>query len=233
MIPVRLGQKEIGLLICVDEVSAQIDEMVQLASNYQLFIGEGRCVSLIMAGLPANTTELIDNRRVSFLRRAKHLELGRVSDLEVESAFRATVEDGDKTIESDALELAVDQIMGYPYMMQLLGYCAWEASGDSAEILISHVKQGMRRASKEFRIGVLESTYREMSKGDKAFAAAMLPDTDGSTLTDVARRMGKGTNYASTYKTRLLRRGVIEEQPGTTFDFSLPLLREYLAEKLA
>lgn len=56
----------------------------------------------------------------------------------------------------------------------------------------------------------------------------MLPDAMGSTLTAVAHRMGKGTNYASTYKTRLMRQGVISERAGNTFDFDIPGFREYL-----
>ena len=71
-----------------------------------------------------------------------------------------------------------------------------------------------------------------MSKGDRAFAKAMLENPSDNTLAEVARRMGKRTNYASTYKARLLDRGVVVELPDGTMDFALPLLREYLSERL-
>lgn len=229
----ELDKRDVGLLICVDEVDVGVDELIQLASIYQMFIGEGRKVALVMAGLPKKTTELVDDDRVSFLRRTRQRRLGRIPDTEIERAFRRTVEDSGKTISDEALKMAVEATAGYAYMMQLVGYCMWENAGESTEISEKHAERGVEQARTEFRDGVLRSTYREMSKGDRAFAAAMLPDRDGSRLADIARRMGKRVNYASTYRTRLLSLGAIDESDEGVLDFAIPLLREYLEEKLA
>ncbi len=43
-------------------------------------------------------------------------------------------------------------------------------------------------------------------------------------------RIGKGTNYASTYKRRLMRQAVIGNRPDGTFDFDIPLMRSFLAK---
>ena len=58
----------------------------------------------------------------------------------------------------------------------------------------------------------------------------MLPDTAESRLTDVAARMKKTTGYASTYKTRLLDAGVIEEHENNSFSFVMPAFKAYLEE---
>lgn len=226
-----LAERDLGLAILVDEVTASVEEMVKLAATYQLFIGEGRRVSLIMAGLPKHTMDLVDNESVSFLRRARQRFLGAVSDAEVARAFRASVEDAGKSIGEAALGKAVEAIGGYPYMMQLVGYCAWESSRDSSEISDEHVEQGIFQAASDFRVGVLDSTYRDMSDGDRAFAKAMIQVGRDCTLAKVAQAMGKRTNYASTYKARLLGRGVIAELPDGTFGFALPMLESYLAER--
>lgn len=228
----ELGNRGVGLLICVDEISLAVDEMVQLASNYQLFVGEDKQVALVMAGLAKNTTDLVDDDRVSFLRRARTRKLGRIRDVDVRLAFLRTVEDAGKTVGDAALAKAVEAIGGYAYMMQLVGYCSWACSGSETEITEAHVERGIESARLEFRSGVLDSTLREMSRGDRAFARAMLADEGGSKLADVARRMGKGTNYASTYKSRLLKQGVIAELPGGYLDFDLPALRDYLRERI-
>ncbi|MBQ9058316.1 MAG: AAA family ATPase [Atopobiaceae bacterium] len=228
----ELGDRGIGLAIHVDEVDASVEEMIQLASTYQLFIGEGRRVSLIMAGLPKHTLDLMDNERVSFLRRARQRRIGSVSDAEVLRAFLASIEDAGKSIGATALQQAVNATCGYPYMMQLIGYCAWESSRNSKEITKEHVEQGITQAASEFRAGVLDATFRDMSKGDRAFARAMIACGNECTLTNVAKEMGKQTNYASTYKSRLLKQGVITEMPDGSFDFALPMLKDYLAEKL-
>ena len=227
----QLNSKGIGLLICVDEVNAKESEMVSLAATYQLFIGEGKRVALLMAGLPKHTTDLMDNEHVSFLRRARRHHLDPISNAEIERAFIASVEDSGKTIADDALEMCVDATQGNPYMMQLVGFATWENARSKHQVSNEHANRGIRQARAEFRSSVLESTYRELSNGDKAFAFAMLPDKSESTLAEVAKRLGKATNYASTYKERLLRRGVIVEHGRGSFGFAIPGLKEYLAEK--
>lgn len=223
----KLGELHVGLLITVDEVSVHVDEMVQLASTYQLFVREGRNVALVMAGLPTSVTDLVDDERVTFLRRARQRQIGTIGDVEIERALRKTVEGSGKGIEELALRLAVEASGGFAYMMQLVGYALWAESGSDAVIAREHALRGVRQAQEEFERGVLSATYRDMSKGDRAFARAMLQDTDESRLSEVASRLGRGTNYASTYKSRLLKQGVIEESGGA-FTFALPFFREFL-----
>lgn len=225
----ELAQKGIGLLITVDEVNVDVEEMVRLVSAYQLFVRNGFNVALVMAGLPAHVTNLIGDGRVSFLRRARQRHLGTIPAGDVSRAFRKTVERGGKRIGDDALEVAVEAAQGFPYMMQLVGYFMWAESDEAVRISRADAQRGSEAAKEDFRVGVLERTWREMSKGDRTFAVAMLPDDGDSTLTEVAKRMGRGTNYASTYKKRLMNQGVIGERAGDTFDFDIPLMRDYLS----
>jgi len=227
----ELAKHDVGLLVNVDEVNVSVDEMAQLASTYQLLIGEGWKMALVMAGLPKNVTDLVEDDRISFLRRSRQRELGPIAAHEVENAYRLTIEEGGKTILDEALALMVDAAGGFAYMMQLVGYCVWSASGVSQTITSEHARAGIERAADEFERGVLATTYREMSPGDRAFALAMLKSTQPTTITSVAAAMGKGTNYASTYKKRLLKQGVIVEQEGKTFDFAMPGMRAYLMKK--
>lgn len=57
------------------------------------------------------------------------------------------------------------------------------------------------------------------ANGDRQFARAMLHDAHGSRLSEIAKRLGKDTNYASTYKRRLMRQGIIGEMPDESLDF--------------
>lgn len=225
-----LAEHGVGLLITVDEVKVTYSEMVQLAATYQLFIREGKKVSLVMAGLPSNVDDLLANDDVSFLRRSQQRYLGRISDVDIEAAFRRTVEDAGKAIGPEALGLCVGAIKGFPYMMQLVGYRAWEASGEGPAITLEDARTGIDRADRELTNGVLAATYRELSPGDRRFLAAMLEDDGPSRGSEVARRLGRGTNYVSTYKRRLLRQGIIEELPDASFEICIPFFREYLQE---
>ena len=175
-------------------------------------------------GLP-ELTDLVEDARISFLRRSRQQFLETISDAEVSSAIRKTIKRGGKAIEDDALEKF------HPATLIYVGYFTWLASDDSARITASQAQRGVRDAQSDFRRGVLDRTWQEMSPGDRAFATAMLPDQDVSTLSEVARRMGRATNYASTYKRRLMHQGVIGERGGSAFGFDIPLMREYVAEK--
>lgn len=224
-----LADHDVGLLIVVDEVRADLDEMVQLASIYQHFVREGRKVALLMAGLPSKVSALLMNDSVSFLRRANYHQLGRVYDGEIKSALRKTVEAGERGISEDALMEAASAIGGFPYMMQLVGYHMWEESPECEEIVVSDVLGGVEQAGRDIEKKILETTYRELSKGDVSFLLAMLDDGgDESSLADIARRMGKKSNYASQYKRRLLAQGIIEDRGHGMVSIEVPLFKEYL-----
>ena len=228
----QLNGLGIGLLITVDEVRADLDEMIALASTYQHFVSEDKRVALVMAGLPSHVTGLVEDKSVSFLRRARRHHLGRIGDADIESAFRKTVLGAGGSIEDDALELAVRTIDGFPYMMQLVGYWTWSECMTSA-ISVVDVERGARLAGQEMRDGVLSTTYRELSRGDVRFLEALLAGGDESVLADISSRMGVKSNYASKYKERMLEAGVIGDRGGGSYGIDLPGFEGFLREKLA
>ena len=227
-----LAEHDTGLVISVDEVRPQEPEMIRLASVYQHFVGEHRRVSLLMAGLPFNISNLLQDSTVSFLRRAPRHRIGRVADFEVEQALRRTVETGGRAIEEDALQWAVRTIEGLPFMLQLVGYRSWEVHPTEQNISLADVQEGSRIAGLQLKDQVLDSTYRELSDGDIAFLVAMLPDKGGeSAIADIARRMGKSSGYVNSYRRRMLELGVIGERRRRVVGFDLPGFAEYLAER--
>ena len=225
-----LAEVETGVLITVDELDPSLEEMTRLVTVYQHFVRENRKVALLMAGLPYRVTTLLSGKSTSFLRRAARHDLGSIPPYEVKEAFRLTVEDGGKTVEDAALDEAARAIDGFPFMFQLVGYRAWNASRQSAVITAEHVRQGAAVAQEELEARVFDATYAELSEGDKAFLAAM--NAGGITLrADVTERLGKGSSYVSTYKKRLLEAGVIEEPETGIFKFALPGFGDFLLRR--
>ena len=221
-----------GLVVLVDELDPSVEEAVQLASIYQLFVMENRKVALVMAGLPYNIERAKGDKRISFVRRAQQRRLGRVADIEVGEAIRKTVVGAGRSIGDEALEIAVGTAAGFPFMIQLVGYRMWARSPENDEISAEDARVGSALAQEELRSYVLESTYRDLSDGDVAFLKAMLPDAGQSLMKDVAARMGKSSSYASTYRERLLRQGVIGEPDRNAVGFELPGFREFFAERI-
>lgn len=224
----QLSERELGLLITVDEVKATLPDMVQLASIYQHFVGENRRVGLLMAGLPYDVSALLGNDDVSFLRRSVQHVLTNVSLADAELALRRTVEDAGRSVSEEALRLAARCSGGYPYLMQLIGFRMWAVDVRSGEISKHDAEDGVRLARLDFERQVLAATYRDFSEKDIRFLESMLPDRGPSRLADIARRMGVGSNYASTYKSRLLGRGMIGEHGAGRLCFELPYLRDYV-----
>ena len=98
----ELNEKDAGLLITVDEASAQSDELPVLIDSFQHFVRERRDVALLLAGLPHNVSTLIDTSY----------------------AIKETVEGAGRGIAAPALKVAADASEGYAFLIQLLGYHA-------------------------------------------------------------------------------------------------------------
>lgn len=227
-----LEPTETGLLITVDEVRQDLDEMVQLASSFQHFVREGRRIALFMAGLPMNISALLQDKSASFLRRASYHELGMVDDYDIEQALVSTAGESGRVFTPDALERAVSIIGGYPYMMQLIGYRAWNASSSDMVLTEADVQAGAQHARRDMQRKIFDTTFKELSKGDVAFLEAMLEDNGPSELAKVAARMGKKSNYASQYKRRLIEQGVLLDIGQGNMRIAIPLFKEYLQGRL-
>lgn len=224
-----LSEHDIGLLITIDEIDPDLSELIDFAAVYQHFVREDRKVALFMAGLPGNVSSLLSDKSVSFLRRAAQHQLGRIPDHDVRDGLRATIEDSGKRAEEGALDILVDAIDGFAYMMQLVGFRTWNIAGETETIDEKAAERGVSLASGDFINGVVKKTCQELSDGDIAFLEAMLDDEgQPSAMGDIASRMGKTANYVRVYRTRLLEQGVISVPKRGYVQFDMPMLYGYL-----
>ena len=221
-----LAETGTGLVLTVDEVRPRIGEMERLASVFQHFVSEGRRVALVMAGLPHQVSQLVSSDAVSFLGRASLVALGRIEDEDIEDALRKTIVDGGKQIDRDALQTCVAAIGGFPYMMQLVGFRAWDASGEAVAIANRDAELGVEAARRDMERQILIPAWASLSNGDKAFCKAM--SSGCRTAIEIAQFMEKKPNYVSKYKQRLLEQGVIEQDVYSRLDFSLPGFLEFV-----
>lgn len=227
----QLNNQNTGVLFTVDEIDPSLGEMIQLAAFYQHFVRENRKVALFMAGLPHNISSLLNDKTVSFLRRATHETLGRIPDGEVSAALEKTIRDDNRTIDAEALAEATQAIGGFPYMLQLVGYYAWDENPEALNLGTSEVAIGIATAQREMTYRVLDATLAELSPGDLRFAIAMLQDEGDSRIADIAVRLGRSSSVVAQYRKRLIEAGVIGRRTRGIVGFDLPYFREYLQEK--
>ena len=225
-----LSEQNIGLLITIDEVDPKLDEMIYFASIYQLFLRESKKIALLMAGLPYNVSVLLKHRQVSFLRRSSQFVIKNIDNFEIKNAFIDTLEYGGKSIEEDALNYAIDEIAGFPYLFQLIGYRAFRIAGEESIIKKEHILKATDFAINDLKIQVLKNTLDELSRTDLLFLKAMCEDSNYSSIKDISTRLNKSASYIGAYKKKLLEHGVIEEISRGTIKFAIPHLKEYLIE---
>lgn len=227
-----LSRYDIGLLITIDEVSASLDEMIAFASTYQMFVREGKRVGLLMAGLPHQISTLLRNKSVSFLRRSVQHRLSGIADHEIAEALRQTIESEGRWASPEAIDSMVRAIGGFPFMMQLVGFRAWDIDPSERELTVEAVGRGIALAQADLDQRVLEPTFYDLSDGDLNFLKAMLVDDDVSSMSDIAARMGVTSNYASQYRSRLIEQGIIGARGRNKVAFDMPHFKEFLLERL-
>lgn len=227
----ELAVHDVGLFIVVDEVDPSLDEMIQTAAIYQQFVIDRRKVALVMAGLPQNTSQLITDKTVSFLRRASQTALRKIDDLEIERAFARTVADANRTLDPEGLRLATESIDGFPFMMQLVGYYAWEENPKEEGIGAEDLRNAIKLARREMESRIFAATFAELSPSDILFLKAMLKDTGSSAIADITVRLGWSSSQVGQYRRRLIDDGIIGRKSRGVVDFELPFFREYLLER--
>lgn len=226
----KLGEMNTGLLLTVDEIDPSLPEMIELAAVYQHFIREGSKVALLMAGLPHNVSALLNDKTVSFLRRAQRYKLGRIADFEVIAALRRTIRENGRIADEQGLEYAAASIGGFPFLMQLVGFRAWDENPGAEQVSFDDFSCGAAAARAELEERILDATLRELSSADVAFARAMLEDDGDSRVSDLADRLGWSAAQVGQYRRRLIDAGIIGERTRGVIGFDLPYFREYLAQ---
>lgn len=228
-----LNDRGTGVLITVDEVHSGIDELRRLAATYQHFVREGLDVAIAMAGLPSAVSALLNDDVLTFLRRAHRATLEDVTLDAVAAALEDTITANGRHISSTAVERAAAATLGYPFLIQLVGFHIWRQHPGNREVSLEDVDAGIQGARRRLGTTVHEASLADLSAVDRTFLVAMAQDEHPSKLAAIASRMGVDTNYASQYRARLIDAGIIEPAGHGHVTFTVPYLREYLQDHAA
>lgn len=221
-----------GLLITLDEIQgAPIDEMRELGNEMQLLVRQGANVAFAFAGLPASVDGVVIDEALTFLQRAKHVELARLSDFEVGESIEETMERTGKHVAPGVSEALTNAAAGYPFMIQLVGYYAWQISSrrESDTVTAKDAQKGIAVARDSFDSMVIAPALRRLSAKQFKYLLAMARCGEGPISTgDIAREMGMTAPAVSSYRKRLIDAALIESPSYGLVDFAVPYMREYL-----
>jgi hypothetical protein len=226
----ELAERGNGLLLTVDEIQGAVrDELAELAVGIQHLLRQRAAIAVAFGGLPGVVKDrLLNDSVLTFLRRAERHTLGTVKAFEAYDVLEETARIGGKGFEPDALRLAADASAGYPFMIQLIGYHAWKASGERATISVGDIDTSVPAAQERLGALVLEPALGDLSPNDRRFLLAMSVDDGPSKIGELAGRLGTSSNQASQYRLRLLDTQMIDSPSRGLVNIAMPYLRQYL-----
>ena len=192
---------------------------------------EDKSSRLIMAGHPHAIEELLKDKNLSKLKSSFRVPLVNIRTDEVLFLFEdifmgAETEDEEKTL--DALKRAAEATMGYPYLIQLIGYYL---SKEEKAIDDKAVDRAIFRAKIELYKNIHEPLVWSLSSKDRIFLWAMAQDESASEFGEIAKRMDVSTGYASKYRERLIGVDVIYSSAYGELAFTLPYMKEYIEKE--
>lgn len=223
-----------GLFVTLDEIQdAPIDELRVLGNEIQLLIRQEANVAFAFAGLPTAVDDAVGADALTFLQRAKHTELSRLSDYEVGMSFEDTVARAGGLLREEAAERMTKAAAGYPFMVQLVGYYTWQAAmrRNAAIIEEEDAERGIARARENFDSMVIGPALRRLPDRQVEYLTAMARcEEHPASTAGVSRFMGLTTKDTSSYRKRLIDAALIEAAGYGKVSFAVPYMREYLLE---
>ena len=234
-----------GLLFAIDEAQSASIEVAALAVLYQQVLGDQdatglpdsdqRGLALVFAGLPSMVDDLLEEPSVTFLRRAQQRTLGAISLPKVRDSYIQTVKGTGLYVDAETADLAARKSMGYPYMVQLVGYYMWRSAvrRESRVIEVCDVEAGYADAISEFYEAVDAPLYYGLRSPQRLFIEAMAADGGKPTrMADIVERCDRTQSWASKYRASLIRERVIEAAGYGLVRFTVPMLGEYIRDRV-
>lgn len=203
------------LLITIDEVTST-EPMKVFSAAFQIFLRQNLPIFLLMTGLFENINELQNQKSLTFLYRAPKITLRPLNIGTVSRSYHRTL----GISAEDALAMA-KLTRGYPYAFQTLGYLAWNHGSMDADVVDSY-----RQHLDEY---VYDKIWSELSAGDKRLAWGIAQSKTGK-VSDVRSILEMSTNQFNPYRTRLIRKGIVNGEERGYVRFTLPCFEDYVRE---
>jgi hypothetical protein len=222
----ELKKKGITLVILLDEVHHTGEGMVTFITTYQHLLREGLPVALLMAGLPSAVEDVLNDKVLTFFRRANRVTLKDVDIESVRIAFNESFGEGDRSFASGVDRYAAEVTEGFPYLIQLVGYYLWKSAGRTIDA--QDVDKALAMSKVDLYRNIHDLMIIESSSKDQEFLRAMAEDDGISEIGQIIKRMGVNSSYASQYRERLLKSGIIAKAGYGKLTFTPPYMRDYL-----
>lgn len=206
------------VLITVDEVTNN-ENVRKFAAVYQILIREDLPLFLLMTGLYENIYDLQNERSLTFLYRAPKVQLQPLNMKAISDAYRNIL----RIDESTGVEMA-KLTRGYAFAFQVLGFFTFQEKDHD-----------YRKAMSRYRLYldeyVYEKLWSELSGKDREIVRCMAVRKT-NLVSEIKKHSGIGNNDFSTYRLRLIRKGIVDGSTRGILVFTLPLFEEFVRDQI-
>ena len=229
MICDRLAEAGKGVALLVDEVQPASEPIRQFATTYQELVGDEKDIAIVMAGLPAVISEVLEEDTLTFLNRARKIDLGPISTPAVRAYYAAAFKRAGREIDDPTLDKAAEAVEGFPYLLQLLGFYLVEYTPEGGRISGPVLERARDAAIADLDANVFKAMLRPLSRADVDFLRAMSLDSGKPTrVGDLEERLGVSQGHVQSYRKRLIDAGVVTSPHRGELAFVIPQLAAYL-----
>lgn len=230
----RLTKKGYNVLINIDEVHLT-PLLKKFASCYQIMIRQNLNVSLLMAGLPENVSEIQNDDVLTFLLRANRIVLNPLNIESIKNSYKHIFTNAGFTIDDKTILFMTKQTLGFAYAFQLLGYHVWEEVVKKKLTIITTdtVKNVLDTYKSELNRNVYFKIYTDLSQKEKEFVQAMVKTNSQKVRSkSIGEIMHKGANYIAVYRAKLIDNQVIKANGYGYVSFLLPYFDKFVQQQM-
>lgn len=213
-----LKKNDKHLLIALDEVVSN-REIRRFANAFQIFMRQDYNIYMLMTGLYENIYNLQNEDTLTFLYRAPKIM---IEPLNI-SAIAASYKEVFDIEEDEAMRMAVIT-RGYAFAYQVLGYIRWEHKNRSIEDIMPEYDQYLQEY-------VYDKIWHELSDRDRE-VLLILSGSESMRVKDIIAELNVNSSQFSTYRDRLIKKGLIDTSRYGYISMILPRFSEYLKSRM-
>jgi hypothetical protein len=235
---IRLGEAAadagVGAMFLLDELQL-MDTHDLSALLHAANAAEGLPVGFVATGLP-DLPGLVAAAG-SYAERLFYDRVDRLSRLDVTVAIEEPAATFDVGYQPEAIDALVGLVEGYPYFAQLYAMETWRSAGTPSDrpgtiITLADVEDAIEPTRDRLEEGLYRIRYDKASEREQGYLGAMAVLGDGRIPSgDVARQLGSTPQAASTFRDRLMSKGIIYSPAHNVLEFSVPGFAAYVRRR--
>ncbi len=215
-----LKKKQKKVLVTIDEVTYG-KEISAFSHTMSSYARKGYDIYVLMTGLTNNINKIKNNKSLTFLYRAKEVELPPLNRSAIINDYQSVFGIG----RSAAADMA-DLTKGYAFAFQVLGYLYWKSLSADKTARIEDTMTDYDYYLSEF---VYEKIWSETTRKEKDILKALsVASQSPASVSEIKTMCNIESGDLSVYRERLIQKGIIDGSERGYIAFALPRFSEFI-----